>query len=168
MLPQVWQPRPCRERGKAVNSHPKTFTVLIANDDEDARFLVEEALREVRVAIRSESVENGEQVLEYLYRRGQYAGTSNWHRPDLILLDLNMPRLDGRETLTLVKSDPNLQQIPIVILTTSHRSGDILLCYQLGASSFISKPVTFEGLVKVMKILCEYWFEIVALPPEEL
>ena len=150
-----------------MNYKQKEFTILIANDDEDTRFLVQEALREVRLAIRSEFVKNGEQVLDYLYRRGEYAG-SNWDRPDLILLDLNMPRLDGREALTLIRSDPDLQQIPVVILTTSHRSGDILLCYRLGANSFISKPVTFEGLVEVMKTLCQYWFEIVSLPPQEL
>lgn len=150
-----------------MNYKQKEFTILIANDDEDTRFLVQEALREVRLAIRSEFVKNGEQVLDYLYRRGEYAG-SNWDRPDLILLDLNMPRLDGREALTLIRSDPDLQQIPVVILTTSHRSGDILLCYRLGANSFISKPVTFEGLVEVMKTLCQYWFEIVALPPLDL
>lgn len=150
-----------------MNYKQKQFTILIANDDEDTRFLMQEALREVRSAIRSEFVENGEQVLDYLYRRGEYAG-SNWDRPDLILLDLNMPRLDGREVLTLIRSDPDLQQIPVVILTTSHRSGDILLCYRLGANSFISKPVTFEGLVEVMKTLCQYWFEIVSLPRLEL
>jgi CheY-like chemotaxis protein len=146
----------------------KKFTILIANDDEDTRFLVEEALREVRLSIRSEFVENGEQVLDYLYCRREYAGGSNWHRPDLILLDLNMPRLDGREALTSIRSDPQFQQIPVVILTTSHRSGDILLCYRLGANSFISKPVTFQGLVEVMKTLCQYWFEIVSLPPADL
>jgi CheY-like chemotaxis protein len=149
-----------------VNYKKKKFTLLIANDDEDTRFLVEEALREVPLGIRSKFVENGEQVLDYLYRRGQYVGSSNWHQPDLILLDLNMPRLDGRETLTSIRSDPHLQHIPVVILTTSHRSGDILLCYRLGANSFISKPVTFEGLLEVMKTLCEYWFEIVSLPPD--
>ena len=149
-----------------MNYKKKIFTLLIANDDEDTRFLLEEALREVRLAIRSEFVENGEQVLDYLYRRGQYVDSSNWHQPDLILLDLNMPRLDGRETLTSIRSDPNLQQIPVVILTTSHRRGDILLCYRLGANSFISKPVTFEGLLEVIKTLCEYWFEIVSLPPD--
>jgi CheY-like chemotaxis protein len=149
-----------------VNYKKKKFTLLIANDDEDTRFLMEEALREVRLAITSEFVENGEQVLDYLYRRGQYFASSNWHQPDLILLDLNMPRLDGRETLTSIRSDPHLQHIPVVMLTTSHRRGDILLCYRLGANSFISKPVTFEGLLEVMKTLCEYWFEIVSLPPD--
>ena len=151
-----------------MNYQQKKFTILIANDDEDTRFLVQEALREVRLAIRSEFVENGEEVLDYLYRRGRYAGNSNWYQPDLILLDLNMPRLDGREALTLIRANPDLRQIPVVILTTSHRSGDILLCYRLGANSFISKPVTFEGLVEVMKTLCQYWFEIVALPPLDL
>lgn len=151
-----------------MNYQQKKFTILIANDDEDTRFLVGEALREVPLVIRSEFVENGEQVLDYLYRHGKYSGGSNWYQADLILLDLNMPRLDGREALTLIRSDPDLQQIPIVILTTSHRSGDILLCYRLGANSFISKPVTFEGLVEVMKTLCHYWFEIVSLPPVDL
>lgn len=140
----------------------------MANDDEDTRFFVQESLGEIQVPIRIEFVENGEQVLDYLYCRGKYVGASNWHFPDLILLDLNMPRLDGREALTLIKSDPDLQHIPIVILTTSQSSGDILLCYRLGANSFISKPVTFEGLVEVMKTLCQYWFEIVSLPHEAL
>jgi CheY-like chemotaxis protein len=140
----------------------------MANDDEDTRFFVQESLREIAVAIRIEFVENGEQVLDYLYCRGQYAVASNWHFPDLILLDLNMPRLDGREALTLIRSDPDLQQVPVVILTTSQSRGDILLCYRLGANSFISKPVTFEGLVEVMKTLCEYWFEIVSLPHEAM
>ncbi|MEG4088936.1 response regulator [Microcoleus sp. Pol12B4] len=149
-----------------MNYKKKKFTLLIANDDEDTRFLMEEALREIRLAITSEFVENGEQVLDYLYRRDQYLASSNWHQADLILLDLNMPRLDGRETLTLIRADPHLQQIPVVMLTTSHRRGDILLCYRLGANSFISKPVTFEGLLEVMKALCEYWFEIVSLPPD--
>lgn len=149
-----------------MNYKKKNFTLLIANDDEDTRFLVKEALGEVRLAITSEFVENGEQVLDYLYRRGQYLDSSIWHQPDLILLDLNMPRLDGRETLTSIRADPHLQQIPVVMLTTSHRRGDILLCYRLGANSFISKPVTFEGLLEVMKTLCEYWFEIVSLPPD--
>ncbi len=151
-----------------MNYQPKKFTILIANDDEDTRFFLGEALREVRLAIRSEFVENGEQVLDYLYRRSQYAGSSNWRRPDLIVLDLNMPRLDGLEALTSIRSNPDFQKIPVVILTTSHRSGDISLCYRLGANSFISKPVTFEGLVEVMKTLCQYWFEIVSLPPSEL
>ncbi|MBE9161015.1 MULTISPECIES: response regulator [Microcoleaceae] len=151
-----------------MNYNNKSFTLLIANDDEDTRFLMQEAMREVRLTIKIKFVENGEQVLDYLYGRGEYAGISNWHQPDLILLDLNMPRLDGRETLTSIRADPDLQQIPVVILTTSHRSGDILLCYSLGANSFISKPVTFEGLVEVMKTLCKYWFEIVSLPRRDL
>lgn len=151
-----------------MNYNKKKFTLLIANDDEDTRFLMQEAMREVQLAIKIEFVEDGEQVLDYLYRRGEYADSSNWHQPDLILLDLNMPRLDGRETLSSIRADPDLQQIPVAILTTSHRSGDILLCYRLGANSFISKPVTFEGLVEVMKTLCKYWFEIVSLPRRDL
>ena len=151
-----------------MNHQNKKFTILMANDDEDTGFFVEESLREIQLAVRIEFVENGEQVLDYLYCRGRFAGTRNWHFPDLILLDLNMPRLDGREALTLIRSDPDFQHIPVVILTTSQSRGDILLCYRLGANSFISKPVTFEGLVEVMKTLCQYWFEIVSLPDEAL
>ncbi|WP_341735617.1 response regulator [Microcoleus sp. CAWBG640] len=151
-----------------MNNQNKTFTILMANDDEDTRFFVQESLREIPIAIRIEFVENGEQVLDYLYCRDSYAEASNWRFPDLILLDLNMPRLDGPEALTLIRSDPDLQHLPVVILTTSQSSGDILLCYRLGANSFISKPVTFEGLVEVMKTLCQYWFEIVSLPSEAL
>ncbi|MEZ2236733.1 response regulator [Microcoleus sp.] len=151
-----------------MNNQNKTFTILMANDDEDTRFFVQESLREIPIAIRIEFVENGEQMLDYLYCRGSYAEASNGPFPDLILLDLNMPRLDGPEALTLIRSDPDLQHLPVVILTTSQSSGDILLCYRLGANSFISKPVTFEGLVEVMKTLCQYWFEIVSLPSEAL
>ncbi|MEZ2251936.1 response regulator [Microcoleus sp.] len=151
-----------------MNNQNKTFTILMANDDEDTRFFVQESLREIPIAIRIEFVENGEQMLDYLYCRGSYAEASNGRFPDLILLDLNMPRLDGPEALTLIRSDPDLQHLPVVILTTSQSSGDILLCYRLGANSFISKPVTFEGLVEVMKTLCQYWFEIVSLPSEAL
>jgi len=151
-----------------VNNKNKTFTILMANDDEDTRFFVQESLREIPIAIRIEFVENGEQMLDYLYCRGSYADARNGRFPDLILLDLNMPRLDGREALTLIRSDSDLQHLPVVILTTSQSSGDILLCYRLGANSFISKPVTFEGLVEVMKTLCQYWFEIVSLPSEAL
>ena len=121
-----------------MNYKKKKFTLLIANDDEDTRFLVEEALREVRLGIRSKFVENGEQVLEYLYRRGQYVGSSNWHQPDLILLDLNMPSLDGRETLTSIRSGPHLQQIPVV--SSQLRTAAVISCFATAWVPILSYP----------------------------
>ena len=108
-------------------------------------------------------VNDGEDLMDYLARRGAYAG-ANAPRPGLILLDLNMPRKDGREALAEIKADPELRKIPIVVLTTSRAEEDIFRTYDLGVSSFITKPVTFEGLVDAMKVLAEYWFEIVQLP----
>ncbi|MCL1465207.1 response regulator [Argonema galeatum] len=144
----------------------KKFTMVIANDDENACFLIEEALQEVPLAMNIYFVEDGEELLDYLYCRGQYASPNLYPRPDLILLDLNMPRLNGREALKEIKSNPKWRHIPIVILTTSRQEKDIFNCYSLGANSFIVKPLTFKELVKVMTCLCRYWFEIVSLPSD--
>ncbi len=111
-------------------------------------------------------VEDGEELLDYLYQRGKYTDPANAPRPGLILLDLNMPKKDGREALQEIKADPGLRQIPIVVLTTSKAQEDIYRTYDLSASAFITKPVSFESLVEVMKSLGKYWFEIVELPPE--
>ena len=104
--------------------------------------------------------------MDYLHRRGKYADPSQAPRPGLILLDLNMPRKDGREALREIKADPDLRTIPVVVLTTSKAEEDIVRSYTFGASSFITKPVTFDGLVEVMKTLGRYWFHIVDLPLE--
>lgn len=148
---------------------PKPITILIADDDPDDRFLAKEALEESRLANTIHFVEDGEELIEYLRRAGRYedgAGKDS-ARPGLILLDLNMPRKDGREALREIKADPILRQIPIVILTTSKSDEDIVRSYDLGVNSFITKPVTFDGLVEVMRTLQKYWFEIVELPPSE-
>jgi CheY-like chemotaxis protein len=139
--------------------------VLIADDDQDDCMLIGEAVEETNMPVHLSFVEDGEDLIDYLYRRGKYDG--NTPRPDLILLDLNMPRKDGREALKEIKSDPDLQKIPIVILTTSKEEEDIIRSYNLGANSFITKPVTFDGLVEAMRSIGRYWFEIVELPPEE-
>ncbi len=144
----------------------KTVTILMADDDEDDCMLAREALTESRLANDLHFVKDGEELIDYLYRRGKYTQANNSPRPGLILLDLNMPRKDGREALREIKADPNLRQIPIVVLTTSKAEEDIYRSYQLGANSFIIKPVTFGSLVEVMKILGKYWFEIVELPVE--
>jgi CheY-like chemotaxis protein len=135
-----------------TKANPEPIVILLAEDDPDDRLLTREALAESRLANDLRCVENGEELMAYL-------------RPGLILLDLNMPRKDGREALAEIKSDADLRQIPIVVLTTSKAEEDIFRSYDLGVSSFITKPVTFEGLVEVMKVLGRYWFEIVELPP---
>jgi CheY-like chemotaxis protein len=146
---------------------PKSITILLADDDADDRMLAEDALKESRLANDLRFVENGEELMEYLRREGRFADAAESPTPGLILLDLNMPRKDGREALREIKSDPSLRHIPIVVLTTSKAEEDIYRTYDLGVNSFITKPVTFDGLVNVMRTLGTYWFEIVELPPAE-
>lgn len=138
--------------------------ILMADDDPDDRLMAREALEEARLVNELRFVEDGEQLLDYLKRRGRFAEPDAAPRPGLILLDLNMPRKSGREALAEIKADPELRSIPVVVLTTSKAEEDILRSYDLGVNSFITKPVTFDGLVEVMRSLSRYWFEIVALP----
>jgi CheY-like chemotaxis protein len=144
--------------------HGRSITILMADDDPDDCMLAKEALEENRLANGLRLVGDGEELMDYLYRRDKYKEPAAAPRPGMILLDLNMPRKDGREALKEIKADPDLRRIPVVILTTSKAEEDILRTYDLGASSFITKPVTFESLVEVMKALAKYWFEIVELP----
>jgi CheY-like chemotaxis protein len=144
----------------------KPITILMADDDEDDRILAKAALEECRLANDLHFVTDGEELMDYLCRRGSYQKLSDAPRPGLILLDLNMPRKDGREALREIKAHQDLRHIPIVILTTSQAEEDIYRSYDLGANSYISKPVTFDSLVSVMKALGRYWFEIVELPRE--
>lgn len=142
------------------------IAILLADDDEDDQQFVREAMAEGRLANRLVCVSDGEELLAYL-RDARAGGESDGCRPGLVLLDLNMPRMDGREALRRLKSDPDLRRIPVVVLTTSKAEEDIVRSYDLGANSFVTKPVTFEGLVGVMKSLGRYWFEIVDLPPSD-
>ncbi len=142
----------------------KTIPILMADDDEDDRMMAREALEEARLANDLHFVEDGEELMDYLCHRGVYADRTHAPRPGLILLDLNMPKKDGREALKEIKADPQLRRIPIVILTTSQAEEDILRSYDLGVNSFVTKPVSFEGLVKVMRTIGKYWFEIVEIP----
>ncbi|WP_434425059.1 response regulator [Nannocystis pusilla] len=142
----------------------RPISILVADDDPEDRMLAEEALRESRLVNDIRFVDDGEDLLEYLQGRGRYAGADN-PRPDMILLDLNMPRMDGREALKVIKGDPELRRIPVVVLTTSKAEEDIYRTYDLGVNSFIIKPVTFDSLVDIMKVLGAYWFQIVEIPP---
>ena len=148
------------------DKHKIPITILICDDDEDDRALTRQALEDAHISNDLRFVEDGEQLLDYLYQRAEYSGeTGAAPRPGLILLDLNMPKMDGREALQRIKEDPTLVDIPIVILTTSGLDLDIIRSYQLGVNSFITKPVTFAGLVDAMNVLGRYWLEIVELPP---
>jgi CheY-like chemotaxis protein len=140
------------------------ITILMADDDIDDRMLTQEALEESRVRNNLYFVEDGEELLDYLNRRGKFADAEQAPRPGLILLDLNMPRKDGREALREIKANPDLRRIPVVIMTTSKAEEDIFRSYDLGANSFITKPVTFERLVELMRTLGQYWIEFVELP----
>jgi CheY-like chemotaxis protein len=138
--------------------------ILMAEDDPDDRLLALKALNEFCSPCEMRFVEDGEELIAYLRRRGQYAEPRTSPRPRFILLDLNMPRKNGREALEELKSDPELCSIPIIVLTTSESEDDILRSYQLGANSFITKPVTFDGLIEVMRGLNHYWCEVVSVP----
>jgi CheY-like chemotaxis protein len=137
--------------------------LLLADDDSDDRLLVKDALEECQWGGELRCVENGEELLDYLRHRGTYQEAAP-PRPKLILLDLNMPRKDGRQALREIKADPVLRRIPVVILTTSKADTDIDTLYDLGANSFISKPVQFADLVNVIRLLGQYWFNMVELP----
>ncbi len=135
--------------------------ILMADDDADDRMLTKEALEESRVLNDLRFVQDGEELMDFLKKRGEYADAP---RPGLILLDLNMPKKDGREALKEIKEDADLRRIPIVVMTTSQAEEDIYRSYDLGASSFITKPITFDRLVDLMRALGQYWVEFVELP----
>ena len=149
-----------------MNRLGKPIIILYADDDPEDRMLVQEAWAENRLANELHFVEDGEELMDYLRRTGKYASLKDEPMPGMILLDLNMPRKDGREALQEIKADARLRKIPVVVLTTSKAEEDIFRAYDLGVNSFILKPVTFESLVDITRTLSKYWFEVVELPSE--
>lgn len=142
----------------------RTFPILVADDDEDDRQFMLEAMAASRLRNPLYFVKDGLELLEFLQQTGEHADAP---RPGLILVDLNMPRLSGREAIEQIKADADLRSIPLVVLTTSRAEDDIVRTYEVGASSYIVKPVTFDSLVEVMQGLGRYWFEVVELPPTD-
>lgn len=140
------------------------ITILVADDDADDRLMIGEAFEEAMLKNPIAFVKDGVELLEYLRNENEYTDTSAYPTPGIILLDLNMPRMDGRTALEEIRNDPVLRRVPVVVLTTSQAEEDILRTYDLGVNSFITKPVTFDGLVQVVQVLNRYWIEIVALP----
>jgi CheY-like chemotaxis protein len=147
-----------------MSSNKQGIVILMADDDDDDFLLTQKALKQSKLLNTLHRVQDGEELLEYLRQEGEYSDKDDCPRPGVILLDLNMPRKDGREALKEIKSDEKLRDIPIVVFTTSKAEEDIYKSYQLGVNSFITKPVTFDGLIHVMQTLGKYWFEIVELP----
>lgn len=143
---------------------PRSIPLLMAEDDPQDRLLTEEALREARLSNRLYVVEDGDQLMRYLHHQPPYEDQVLYPRPGIILLDLNMPKKDGRTCLREIQASPALRRIPVVVLTTSKEEEEILNSYDLGANSYICKPVDFNQLVKVMKSFTSYWFSIVELP----
>ena len=144
----------------------RPITILMADDDADDRQMTKEAFEESHLDDDLRFVEDGVELLDYLKRRGEYSNSSSAPRPGLILLDLNMPKMDERKALREIKADPRLKCIRVVILTTSKAEEDILRIYDLSAASYITKPVTFAALIEVVRTLVKYWLEIVQLPGE--
>ncbi len=146
----------------------KPVTILLAEDDPEDRYLIGEALTECRISHELRVVENGEQLIDYLYRRRPYTDDIESPLPGLIILDLNMPLMDGREVLEVIKADPGLKRIPVVVFTNSKADEDILRSYDLGVSGYFTKPVSYMGLLNTINAISTYWLKMASLPPEEL
>ncbi len=145
----------------------RTAAILLVEDEAGDQELIRRALSSGNIKKELYVVKDGEDALDYLYRRGRYAEGKGFPLPDLILLDLNLPRLDGREFLARIKADPKLRRIPVVVLTTSRQDNDIAQCYDAGANSYVVKPASVEQIMKLVHALENYWFNVVELPPLE-
>ncbi len=141
---------------------PTPIEVLLVEDDPGDVLMTQEAFEEHKVRNNLTVVGDGTEAIAYLRREGQYADVA---RPDLVLLDLNLPRRDGREVLAEIKSDPDLRQIPVVVLTTSQADEDIARSYQLHANAYVTKPVDFDRFIAVVRQIDEFFVSVVKLPP---
>lgn len=144
----------------------RSQTILIVEDNDDDFFATMRAFKKADLANPVQRCTNGDQALDYLFRRGEFSDNGKAPRPGIVLLDLNLPGTDGRQVLRVVKADPDLKKIPVIVLTTSRARQDIERCYADGANSYIQKPVNLEGFVQAIARLKEYWFEVAILPKE--
>jgi chemotaxis family two-component system response regulator Rcp1 len=142
-------------------SQSKPIEILLVEDSPSDAALTIEALKAGKIANRLSHVEDGVDAMDFLRRRGKYADAA---RPDLIMLDLNLPRMDGRDVLAEIKNDPDLKIIPIIVLTTSRSDKDILKSYELNANCYITKPVDFDHFIEVVKSIENFWLTVVTLP----
>lgn len=144
-----------------MNELPKSFKILVADDDADDRALINDALAESNLSIRMDSVNDGEELMDYLHQRGRYVGVEP---PNLLILDLNMPRKNGYEALKEIRSDPTFDLMPIVVFTTSDLYGDLRLTYHDGVNTFFKKPSSFAALTALIRTLGAYWFQVAEVP----
>lgn len=135
--------------------------ILLVDDSPEDREATVRAFRKAGLANRILECESGDEALDYLHGRGSHAGAP---RPSVVLLDLNMPGTDGREVLAEIKGDPELRDIPVIVLTTSRDERDVEACYRAGANSYVQKPVSLDGFVQAIQRLKQFWFEVVVLP----
>ena len=142
----------------------KSVIIAIAEDDPDDRMMIQDALRDCHISNPVDFLEDGEALMRYLRREHEYAALKGTELPGLILLDLNMPRKDGREALGEIKSDPELRHLPVVVMTTSRSPDDVAVTYDIGANSYVAKPILYEELLEVLQTLGRYWLEVVDLP----
>ncbi len=149
-----------------MTHHARPISIVVAEDDADDRLMIKEAFEQCQLDNELQFVQDGEELVQFLRREGDYAHLSNRPYPGLILLDLNMPKMDGRESLRQLKADPLLCRLPVVILTTSQAEEDVEHSYDCGVNSFITKPGSFDQLVETVAVLGDYWIDTVALPCE--
>lgn len=140
------------------------FRILMADDDPDDCLMARDAWKETGLNVNFQTVKDGEELLDYLYQRGAYEGLRGQPLPEMILLDLNMPRLDGREALRAIRAEPVFKHLPVIAFTTSSESIEVRRMYSLGANSFLVKPVTFDRLVNLLKAIYNYWYQTAHLP----
>jgi CheY-like chemotaxis protein len=150
-----------------MGSNMEPVVILVAEDDDDDIMLIKRGFKEARLLNTIYCVKDGEELMDYLNRSGQYRDQNKSPRPGLILLDLNMPNKDGRKALEEIKSDDRLKSIPVIILTTSKAEEDILRSYDIGANAFVMKPVGLEDFMSAVKLIGEYWLQLVELPFKE-
>lgn len=143
-----------------------SINILLVEDDPEDSYLIGEAFDESRVPHQLVTVTDGDELLDFLKHRNKFANQEGWTLPDIIVLDLNMPRKDGRESLQEIKADPALKRIPVVVFTNSRDEEDIIRCYDLGIAGYITKPVSFMGLLSAIQSFCSYWLQAVTLPPK--
>ncbi len=149
--------------GEMELAYGRPVDILLVEDNEADVILTQEAFKESKLVVRMHHVDDGEKCMAYLRKQPPY---ENVMKPDLVLLDLNLPVMDGREVLTEILKDEELRRLPVVILTTSTSDSDLIHMYNLRCNSYITKPVDFEQFHRVIKSICEYWFTVVALPPK--
>lgn len=142
---------------------PPHAILLVEDNTADVK-ITQRALKQCGLEVDLIVARDGEEALDYLLRRGQYEHSSNWRRPDLVLLDVNLPRLDGHEVLTRVRSTPEYRTVPVVVLTTSRRPQDVERLYSCGANTYIEKPPEFARFVEVLRTIHQYWLETAVLP----